>query len=99
GEASPRQPAKSRKAGASKAAAAPVAADGKSTTVPSNLAGTICKVVAEVGKQVKAGEVIVIIEAMKMEAEIQSPRDGTVTAINVKKGDLVNVGAPLLTIS
>lgn len=91
-----------RKASGSKAAkgggATAVPADGKSLIVPSNLSGTICKVVAEVGKQVKTGDVIVIIEAMKMEAEIHAPKDGTITAVSVKKGDMVNVGAPLVTI-
>lgn len=97
----PQKPAATtaRKAAAPKAATLSTPADGKSLAVPSNLSGTICKVVAEVGKQVKAGDVIIVIEAMKMEAEIHAPRDGTVTAINVKKGDLVTVGAPLLTIS
>ncbi|MBF0147444.1 MAG: sodium-extruding oxaloacetate decarboxylase subunit alpha [Magnetococcales bacterium] len=90
---------KAKRSAAPKASAAPVPADGKSMVVPSNLSGTINKVVAEVGKPVKTGDVIIIIEAMKMEAEIHAPKDGTVTAINVKKGDLVNVGAPLLTIA
>ncbi|HAT49089.1 MAG: sodium-extruding oxaloacetate decarboxylase subunit alpha [Nitrospirae bacterium] len=102
GEVASRQPAKPRKASGSKAAAkagaASVPADGKSLVVPSNLSGTICKVVAEIGKPVKTGDVIVIIEAMKMEAEIHAPKDGTITAISVKKGDMVNVGAPLVTI-
>ncbi|MBF0434475.1 MAG: sodium-extruding oxaloacetate decarboxylase subunit alpha [Magnetococcales bacterium] len=88
------------KAAASKSSTPAAVVDSKGgVVVASNLAGTICKVVAEVGKAIKAGDVIVTIEAMKMEAEIHAPKDGTVTAVSCKTGDMVNVGAPLITIS
>ncbi len=76
-------------------AAAP-AAGGES--VPAPLAGNIVKVNVAPGQAVNAGDVIMIMEAMKMETEVRSPRGGTVTAISVKEGDAVQVGESLLTL-
>ena len=50
------------------------------------------------GDSIKKGDVIVILEAMKMENEIMAPCDGTVTSVVVKKGDTVDTGALIATI-
>ena len=68
-------------------AAAPVA-DG--TQVKAPMPGTILAVKKNVGEAVKAGDVIVVLEAMKMENDIVAPCDGTVKSINAPKGSTVN---------
>jgi len=60
------------------------------------LAGNIFKILVTPGQQVKAGEVVIILEAMKMETEVRSPRDGTVANVSVKEGDTVELGHKLL---
>ena len=88
------------KAAAPKAApkkAAPAGAQG-SVTIAAPMIGKILKVVANVGATVKKGDVLVVLEAMKMENEIPAPKDGTVTAIHVQKGDSILEGAPVVTI-
>lgn len=72
-----------------KPAAAPVAS-GNGTPVPSPMQGTILDVKVKAGDSVKAGQVLCILEAMKLENEIKSPKDGTVLAVNVTKGQQVN---------
>jgi len=57
--------------------------------------GTIVGVNVSVGSQVKQGDVLFVLEAMKMENEIVSPRDATVAKVSVQKGDAVNFGDPL----
>ena len=69
-------------------AAAPVSADG--TQVKAPMPGTILAVKKNVGEAVKAGDVIVVLEAMKMENDIVAPCDGTVKSINAPKGSTVN---------
>lgn len=69
---------------------------GKSVTSP--LPGVIIAVKVNVGDAVKAGQVVAILEAMKMENEIQAEYDGTVTAVNVAKGDSVLEGAAIVTL-
>ncbi|MBK5964789.1 oxaloacetate decarboxylase subunit alpha [Thiocystis minor] len=66
--------------------------------VASPLAGTIVKVMVSEGQAVAAGEVVVVLEAMKMEAEVRAITAGTVIDICVKSGDTVAVGTPLLTL-
>ena len=61
--------------------------------------GTILDVKVAPGAAVKAGDVLVILEAMKMENEIVAPQDGTVAAVNVKKGDSVNSGDVLASLN
>ena len=79
--------------------AAPVAAPtGAGEPVAAPLAGNIFKVAVSAGQQVKEGDVIVILEAMKMETEIRAAKSGTVTSISVKEGDAVKVGDTLLSI-
>lgn len=69
------------------------------TPVTAPMAGTIWKVVASEGQQVAEGDVLLILEAMKMETEIRASQGGTVQNISVKAGDAVAVGDTLLTIA
>lgn len=63
-----------------------------SVKVSAPMPGTILKVVASVGDTVKRGDVLVILEAMKMENEIVAPSEGVVASVNVTKGTSVNAG-------
>lgn len=78
------------------AAPAPAAGAGKSLTSP--LPGVIVSVNVNVGDVVKAGQTVAVLEAMKMENDIQAECDGTVTAVKVAKGDSVLEGAVIVTI-
>lgn len=80
----------------SRTAAAP-AGSGKAITSP--LPGVIIEVSVKEGQAVKAGQKVAVIEAMKMENEIQASSDGTVTAILVHKGDSVLEGAEIVKIA
>lgn len=80
------------------AAPAPAAAPGKGEQVNSPMPGNILAVNIKVGDAVKAGQVGMILEAMKMENEIMIPCDGTVTAVGVQKGQMVESGAFLFSI-
>jgi oxaloacetate decarboxylase alpha subunit len=79
---------------AATSAPAPAAAGGEPVKAP--LAGNIFKVHVGVGDSVSAGDVIVILEAMKMETEVRATRGGTVVAVKVKEGDTVAVGDVLV---
>ena len=82
-------------------AAAPAAAPvvtGAGEAVNAPIPGTILKVNVEKGQAVKAGQVLVVLEAMKMENEILAPKDGTVTQVVVSKGSTVDTGAALVVI-
>ncbi len=61
-------------------------------------AGTILSVRVKAGDKLKTGDVMVVFEAMKMENEIKAPRDCTVISVNVSKDDVVETGAPVVTI-
>ena len=76
--------------------AAPPAGAGK--PVKSPLPGVIVAVKVKVGDAVKNGQVVAILEAMKMENEIQAEFDGVVTSVNVAQGDSILEGAPIVTI-
>lgn len=81
------------------ATAAPaVSAAAAATTVNAPLAGLICKVMVRSGDTVAAGDVVVVLEAMKMETEIRASRAGAVSEVFVKDGDSVAVGEPLLAL-
>mgnify|MGYP004468450945 CR=1 FL=1 len=79
-------------------AAAPKAAAG-AVSVKAPMPGNILDVKASAGASVKAGDVLVILEAMKMENEILAPQDGTVASVNVNKGDTVNSGDVLVSMN
>ena len=82
-------------------AAAPKAAAGAAgaVTVKAPMPGNILDVKVSAGASVKAGDVLVILEAMKMENEILAPQDGTVASVNVNKGDTVNSGDVLVSMN
>ncbi|TPW17541.1 MAG: pyruvate carboxylase subunit B [Halothiobacillaceae bacterium] len=61
--------------------------------------GTIVEVLVKVGDRVKEGDAVLISEAMKMETEIQAPISGTITTINVGKGESVNPDETLIEIA
>ena len=79
-------------------AAAPAGAQG-SVVVTAPMPGKILAVKANAGQAVKKGDVIMVLEAMKMENEIVAPQDGTVATINVAVGDSVEPGATLATLN
>ncbi|WP_455714285.1 biotin/lipoyl-containing protein [Anaerosporobacter sp.] len=78
--------------------AAPVSAQG-SVKVNAPMPGKILEIKANVGQAVKRGEVLVILEAMKMENEIVAPSGGTVASINVAVGNSVESGDVLVTLN
>ncbi|MGR5066581.1 sodium-extruding oxaloacetate decarboxylase subunit alpha [Photobacterium sp. DNB22_13_2] len=80
---------------------APVAAPKASNAeeLPAPLAGNIFKINVQPGQQVSEGDVLVILEAMKMETEVRAARSGTVQDLHVKEGDSVAVGSPILSLA
>ncbi|WP_420554433.1 sodium-extruding oxaloacetate decarboxylase subunit alpha [Neptuniibacter marinus] len=82
------------------ASAAPAAAPaGEGEDIPAPLAGNIWKVEVSAGQAVQEGDVLVILEAMKMETEVRAARAGTVVSVDVSEGDAVQVGDSLLTLA
>ena len=79
-------------------AASPGASSGDGDAVPAPLAGNIFKVEVKPGQRVQQGDVVIIMEAMKMETEVRAPHGGTVTSLVVKEGDSVALKDPLLYI-
>ena len=79
-------------------AAAPAGAAG-SVQVTAPMPGKVVAVKASVGQAVKKGEVVLVLEAMKMENDIVAPEDGTIASINVANGDAVESGAVLATLN
>lgn len=90
-------PAAAPAAAAPAPAAAPVVT-GAGEPVNAPMPGNILKVNVTNGQAVKAGDVLCVLEAMKMENEIMAPKDGTVTQVLVSKGANVDTGAPLVVI-
>ena len=90
------KPAEAPKAEAAPAPAAPVSGDGVKVTAP--LPGNILKVEVSAGASVKKGDVLCVLEAMKMENEIFAPQDGTVKSVVAAKGASVNTGDLLFVI-
>ena len=84
-KAAPKAPAAAGNAGAVK--------------VSSPMPGTILNVKVSVGQEVKKGDVICVLEAMKMENDIPAPQDGVIASLNVQKGASVNAGDVLATLN
>ena len=80
------------------AAPAATAAPAGGEQILSPMPGNILNVNVKVGKKKKKGQVLLILEAMKMENEIMAPKDGTITSVNVQNGSTVESGALLVTI-
>ena len=91
-------PAPAAPAAAPAAPAAPAGAAG-GVVVNAPMPGNILDVKVKPGDSVKAGDTLLILEAMKMENEISAPQDGTIATIDVRKGDVVDSGALLCTMN
>ena len=81
------------------APAAPASVGETATPVKAGLAGSIHQVLVAVGDAVNEGQVVCVLEAMKMETEVRSGTSGTVASVDVEVGDSVAVGRTLLTLS
>ena len=92
--AAPKRERRSRAAGGSRKAGGGAASE----TLTAPMQGTIVKTVAEVGQTVAAGDLVLVLEAMKMENHISAHRDGVVTAMHVEAGQVVDSGEALATI-
>jgi pyruvate carboxylase subunit B len=79
------------------ASATPAAAGG--TEIPATVAGNVWKIQVKVGDKVEKGQVVAILEAMKMEIDVEAPCDGTISSIDVAQNDPVEEGQALATIS
>lgn len=91
-------PAAAFKAAPAAPKAAPKAAAG-GTPINAPMRGTIVEVKVKVGDKVTNGTVVAVLEAMKMENDIVSDKDGVVASICVNKGESVETGAPVITIN
>ena len=80
-------------------AAAPAAGLAAGEVVKSPMPGNILKINAVQGQAVKEGNVLVVLEAMKMENDVVAPRDGTVAQVVVAKGAVVETGSPLVVLA
>ena len=70
----------------------------KSGTVSANIPGKIVTIEVKEGQQVSEGQVVLILEAMKMQNEIQAPVNGTVISVNCGEGDSIEANVPLVVI-
>ena len=68
-------------------------------TISSPMPGNVLRIEVTQGAAVKKGQILLILEAMKMENEIVAPRDGTVAQIVTSKGSVVETGTPLIVLS
>jgi methylmalonyl-CoA carboxyltransferase small subunit len=69
---------------------------GSSSGLKAPISGTVVKILVEPGSEVKAGDTVVVLEAMKMETEITAPQDGKIAAVNIAVGDTVAGGQTLV---
>ena len=84
---------------AAKPAAAPkAAAPAGAETIKAPMPGTILNILVKPGQKVAKGDTLLILEAMKMENEIVSPRDAVVAGVSVNKGESVDSGTPLVSL-
>lgn len=81
------------------ASAAPAAASGEGEPIKAGVPGNVLRINVSAGSHVAEGDVIIVLEAMKMEIEVKSPKEGTITAVSVSQGDKVVNGQVLATIS
>ena len=95
--AAPVQASAPQAAPAPKAAPAPSGAG--SVKVDAPMPGNVLDIKVSNGAAVKAGQVLCVLEAMKMENDIVAPQDGTVASINVNKGDSVEAGQTIITLA
>lgn len=95
----PAAPAPAAPAVVSAASAAPAAALASGEVVKSPMPGNILKINVAPGQKVEEGDVLMVLEAMKMENEIVATKSGTVAQIAVSKGAVVETGAPLMVIA
>ena len=72
---------------------------GKGDGVKAPLAGSVARVLVDEGQEIEAGEVLIVLEAMKMETEITAPVGGTVSAVLVAPGDAVSGGQVLVELA
>ena len=78
---------------------AEVQAAAEQGSMTSAMPGQVAKILVVVGQQVKAGEALLILEAMKMEQTMRATINGVVAAIHVKEGDVVGPGAMLISLA
>ena len=81
------------------ASAAAPAASGAGESITSPMPGNILKINVAPGQKVEEGDVLIVLEAMKMENEIVATKSGTVAQVAVSKGAVVETGAPLVVIA
>ena len=79
-------------------AGAPASAEGGAVNVTSPMPGSILEIKVSAGEAVKAGQVLLLLEAMKMENEIVAPRAAVVASVAVKKGDTVDTDDTLVVL-
>jgi glutaconyl-CoA/methylmalonyl-CoA decarboxylase subunit gamma len=91
-------PAAAAPAPATKPAAPAAAPSAGATTINAPIPGTVLDIRVTPGQAVKSGDILLILEAMKMENEIMSPVDGTIDVVTTTKGSAVNAGDLMLTI-
>ncbi len=84
-----------RAAGSAKPATTEVVAD-ESKVCRGPMSGVVVRVSAQVGQQIKANDVLLVLEAMKMETVVTSPVNGKIAQVNVKAGDAVQIGQVLV---
>ncbi|NPV69423.1 MAG: biotin/lipoyl-binding protein [Firmicutes bacterium] len=92
-------PAAPKAATAAAPAAKPKPTGGKDGLISAPMPGTISEILVQEGQQVKKGQVLIMLEAMKMQNEIMSPCDAAVASVHTSKGASVNTGDPLITLA